>query len=217
MYCLISSCLLQGAFTSVSGTFTVPDTTGQSGAGASFWVGIDGVTCTAILQTGVTAYVNGTETLYYGKETLNHASTPYLTRLFWRIAWHEWYPDYSATFSDLSISAGDVIRANVTAFSTTSGIATIENLTTGQSEHKNLSSTYPLCGKDAEWIVEDFTHNDKTIPFANFGTVTFKDGKATGPRGTNTFSGATIIEMAQNYTHVTSATIDGTSLTIKYL
>ena len=114
------------------------------------------------------------------------------------------------------MSVGDVIRANVTAFSTTSGIATIENLTTGQSKHEQLSSTYPLCGQNAEWIVDDYSDdNNNTVPFANFGTVTFKDGKATGPRGTFAFSGATIIEMVENGEPATSVTIDGTYLTIK--
>ena len=49
---------MQGSFTSVTGTFTVPTPSAPSGGDGSYsasaWVGIDGDTCdTAILQTGV--------------------------------------------------------------------------------------------------------------------------------------------------------------------
>lgn len=63
--------LIGSGFTEVTGTITVPTPSVPSGGNsrteyaASAWVGIDGDTCTtAILQTGVDLYVEGSETGY---------------------------------------------------------------------------------------------------------------------------------------------------------
>ncbi|KIJ67753.1 hypothetical protein HYDPIDRAFT_83658 [Hydnomerulius pinastri MD-312] len=184
-----------GTFTSVTGTFTVPTPTG-SGA-ASAWVGIDGDTCAnAILQTGIDFTVSGGEVSYD--------------------AWYEWYPDYAYDFSGIDIASGDVIKLTVTASSTTSGTAVIENTTNGQTVTKDLTSSYALCEQNAEWIVEDFEENGALVQFADFGTVTFSNAEATGPSGTYTPSGATIIDIEQN-TVLTSVTTSGSDVTIKYV
>ncbi|KAG9309694.1 peptidase A4 family-domain-containing protein [Chiua virens] len=62
-----------------------------------------------------------------------------------RTAWCEWFPDYSYDFPGITISAGDTIKLNVTADSTTTGTATVENLTNGQIVSTRLASS-PLCG-----------------------------------------------------------------------
>ncbi|KAJ4129563.1 hypothetical protein NW754_003845 [Fusarium falciforme] len=94
----------------VQGTITVPEVSGADGAAASAWVGIDGDTCqTAILQTGISFYADGTFD-----------------------AWYEWIPDYAYSFSNFQVSVGDKIRMTVDASSKTKGIATLENLTTNQ-------------------------------------------------------------------------------------
>ncbi|KAH0831133.1 peptidase A4 family-domain-containing protein [Lanmaoa asiatica] len=187
-----------GTFTSVIGTFVVPTPSGASGDSASAWVGIDGDTCnTAILQTGVDFSVSSNG---------GHTYT----------AWYEWFPDYAYDFSDISISAGDTIKLNVTAFSTTSGIAIVENVSKGQTVSKTLTSTVPLCGQNAEWIVEDYTVGSSLVPFANFGTVTFTNAMATGT-GTYTPSGATIFDIDQNNQVLTSVSTSGSSATIKHL
>ena len=129
------------------------------------------------------------------------------------IAWYEWYPDYAYDFSGISISAGDEIKACVTAYSTTSGVAELENLTTGQTVTKDLSSSYALCEQDAEWIVEDFEENGGLVPFADFGTVTFSGTSASG----YTASGANIIDIEQNGVVLTMVTISGSDVTVKYV
>lgn len=98
--------LISTGFTEVTGTVTVPTLTGSSSSSVesagsavspkmfprhkneftdqrrSQWVGIDGDTCqTAILQTGIDWYVDGTSVSYD--------------------AWYEWYPDYACK-SELS-------------------------------------------------------------------------------------------------------------------
>ncbi|KAF9241640.1 peptidase A4 family-domain-containing protein [Melanogaster broomeanus] len=167
-----------GTFTYVTGTFTVPTPTGSDGS-ASAWVGIDGDTCgTAILQTGIDF-------------TISNGAVSY-------DAWYEWYPAFAYDFSGISIAAGNVIKVTVTASSTKSGTAVIQNLSTGQTVSKALTSSHALCEANAEWIVEDFEQGGRMVPFANFGTVQFTSASASGPGGTYSPSGATIIDIEQN-------------------
>ncbi|KAF9227237.1 hypothetical protein BS17DRAFT_695404 [Gyrodon lividus] len=187
---------VDGTFTSVTGVITVPTPTG-SGA-ASAWVGIDGNTCgNAILQTGVDFAVSNGQVSYD--------------------AWYEWYPDYAYDFSGISISAGDVIKLTVTASSSTSGTAVIQNETTGQTVKKALTSSYALCKQNAEWIVEDFEDGGALVPFVDFGTVKFTSAKATGSAGTYTPTGATLIDIKQDNKVLTSVTTSGSTLTVKYV
>lgn len=98
--------LIGTGYTSVTGTFTVPQPS-TAGSGSA-WVGIDGDTCdTAILQTGVDWTKSGSSYSYD--------------------AWYEWYPDYAYDFSGITIAAGNEIKVTVTATSKTGGTAVIEN------------------------------------------------------------------------------------------
>ncbi|TVY40489.1 Aspergillopepsin [Lachnellula subtilissima] len=188
--------LIGTGYTSVTGTFTVP-TPSTAGSGAS-WVGIDGDTCsTAILQTGIDWTKSGSSVTYD--------------------VWYEWYPDYSYDFSDISISAGDTIKATVTATSKTGGTAKVENVTTGKTVTHSFSgesSEGDLCEYNAEWIVEAYEENGSQVSLANFGTETFssasavKSGTSVGP------SGATIIDM-RNSAGSTVVTCTDTSSSVK--
>ena len=134
-------------------------------------------------------------------------------------AWYEWYPDYAYDFSGISINSGDTIKATVVAYSTTSGVATIENLTTGETATQDLTSNYALCEQDAEWIVEDFEEDGGLVPFANFGTVTFYDASASGPGGTYTPCDGNIIDIEQNGKVLTDVVIDNgcSNVTVQYV
>ncbi|KAG6370721.1 peptidase A4 family-domain-containing protein [Boletus reticuloceps] len=182
-------------FTFVTGTFVVPTPSGNNGDSASAWVGIDGVTCTsAILRTGVDFTVSANGPTYV------------------------FYPDIAGYFPDITITAGDVVKLNVTASSPYSGTVTIDNLTRNEKVSQDLFSFSRLCGQDAEWIVEDNRDEEdfSLVPFANFGTVTFTDAIATGT-DTYTPSGATIVDIQQNGKVLTSTSIAGSSVTIKYV
>ncbi|KAG5919835.1 hypothetical protein E4U61_000534 [Claviceps capensis] len=146
----------------VEGTITVPKVSGKPDAAAAAWVGIDGVDCPqAILQTGVSFHTDGTFE-----------------------AWYEWYPEYSHNWDNFKIKAGDQIKMIVDATTSTSGTASLENLTTGQKVSQNFpKAPVKLCGVTAEWIVEDFTANDHQVPFANFGSITFTNAIAKGDKG----------------------------------
>jgi carbohydrate-binding DOMON domain-containing protein len=54
----------------------------------------------------------------------------------------------------MSVNAGDTIKLTVTATSTTTGTAVVENLSSGQSSTVSLTTPLPLCLENAEWIVE---------------------------------------------------------------
>ncbi|KAE8151330.1 aspergillopepsin-2 precursor [Aspergillus avenaceus] len=192
-------------YTAVTGTFTVPEPTG-SGSGsssASAWVGIDGDTYSdAILQTGVDFTVTDGEASFD--------------------AWYEWLPDYAYDFSGIDIAAGDEIVAIVESYSSSSGIAIIENKSNGQKVSKKLSapdSSSHLGGINAEWIVEDFEENGSLVDLVDFGTVTFTGAEAKAANGESVgVSGATVIDIAQGSQVVTDVTIDGDSeVTVRYV
>ncbi|KAF8673947.1 hypothetical protein AX14_005273 [Amanita brunnescens Koide BX004] len=188
-----------GTFTAVTGTFTVPTPKSPAGS-ASAWVGIDGDTCdTAILQTGIDFTLSSRGTVSYD-------------------AWYEWYPDYAYDFSGITIAAGDVIKLTVTATSTTSGSAVIENLTTNQTVSKNLNSTSALCEENAEWIVEDYEENGKLVAFTDFGTVNFTNAYATTTSGSQISpNGATIIDIEQKGKVLTNVTETANGVIITYV
>lgn len=179
----------------VTAEFTVPDPSGSSGASASAWVGIDGDSCTtAILQTGVDFTVGS------GYD-----------------AWYEWYPDYAYDFT-LSISSGDVIKTTVTASSSKAGKAVIENVTTGKTVTKSLTSSSALCLENAEWIVEDFEEDGSLVTLADFGTVKFTSATATTSSGTSEGpSSGTVIDIKQSGSVKTSVTTGSNTLTVKYV
>lgn len=176
------------------------------------WVGIDGDTCTtAILQTGIDWYVQGSAIAYD--------------------AWFEWYPDYAYNFdpSTLSLAGGDVVRFTVAATSSTSGSASIENLTTGQRASQVFADVADgaLCGTDAEWIVEDFEgcdadENCGLVPFAGFGNVTFGECRAERT-GTGTVmpgtaaEGLMVIDIYQRGKVLTDCEVSNGTVTCVYL
>ena len=132
-------------------------------------------------------------------------------------AWYEWYPDYAYDFSGISFSAGDSVQVTVTATSTKAGTAKIENLTTGKTVTKSITSSYALCEQDAEWIVEDFEENGGLVAFADFGTVTFTGASAGKSSGSSGPSGATIIDIEQNSKVLTSVSTSSSSVTVEYV
>lgn len=191
----------------VSAQITVPTPSAPSSASgtyaASAWVGIDGDTCqSAILQGGVDFYAvrsgSGTRVSYD--------------------AWYEWFPDYAYDFSGISISAGNVIQMSVQATSKTAGSVTLQNLSTGQTVTKSITSSASLCGTNAEWIVEDFQSGNSQVPFANFGTVTFSNTVAGTSGSSQGNGGSTILDIKQGNTVYTDVTVPSSSqVSVRYV
>ncbi|KZT10841.1 uncharacterized protein LAESUDRAFT_809729 [Laetiporus sulphureus 93-53] len=163
---------------------------------AAAWVGIDGYTCeNAILQTGVDFTVDE-----YGD--VSYSGTQATVR-----------PKALRYSDDTSKS---LVQLTVTASSTTSGTAYIENPSTGQTVTQDLSSSYALCEENAEWIVEDYEEDGSLVAFADFGTVTFTNAEATYDGETVGPSTATLINIEQNGEVLTSVSTDSSSVTISY-
>ena len=196
-------------FNAVSGTFTIPKATTPNGQGGSFsgaaWVGIDGDTYgKAILQAGIQWTV-----------TNSGGGLSYQVS-----AWHEWYPAPSFNFGALAVHVGDVINISITSSSNRQGTVVIHNQSTGQSVSKTISapnSNAVLGGKNAEWIVEDYSQGGALVPFSNFGTVTFTGASCKASNGqTLSPAGSTIIDLRQNGQVLTSASTSGNTVTVTY-
>ncbi|KAN0076809.1 Peptidase G1, partial [Tylopilus felleus] len=185
-----------GTFDFITGTFAAPVPKGPDGSGGSAWVGVDGDTCDqSFFRAGINFIVNKNETSYE--------------------AWYQWYADEPRPFpSEIRISAGDRIRVTIFGNSSTTGNATVENLTNGQSMTQPVQSILALCGQNAEWVVTLFGENSNPASFANFTTVTFTDAKATGPHGPYTPYGATILDIKQNNRPLTDVSITESSFTV---
>ncbi|KAH7028801.1 peptidase A4 family protein [Microdochium trichocladiopsis] len=182
----------------VIGTITVPEVSGEDGAAASAWVGIDGDTCqTAILQTGISFYADGTYD-----------------------AWYEWIPDYAHSFSNFAVSAGDQIQMSVDASSTTKGVATLSNLSTGKKvTHTFTGTPSTLCETNAEWIVEAFQEGGSQVELADFGKVTFTGASASGRSGTTTPAKSQILDISPDNgrTVLTSCSAGSSTVTCSYV
>jgi len=183
-------------FNAVSAQFVVPTPSGSGSASA--WVGIDGDTYSnAILQTGIDFTISS------GKVSYD--------------AWYEWYPDYAYDFSGIPIKAGDTIALSVKSTSSKAGTAVIENLTTGKTVTKSLTSTYALGGQNAEWIVEDYEENGSLVALADFGTVTFTNAVAGYTGGTEGPTGSDIIDLKQSSKVLTSVSTSANTVTVTYV
>jgi hypothetical protein len=134
------------------------------------------------------------------------------------LAWYEWYPAPSIDFTGIRFHHGDEVRLTVRAKTTTSGWAEIENLTTGKRVSKFITSTFALCEKNAEWIVEDYEQGGGLVPFANFGKVKFSHAEATRHSGAVVGPlGAQIFELQQGSNLLTHVSKTPTSVTVTYI
>jgi hypothetical protein len=145
------------AFTSVTGTWTVPTAKGNGTAYASVWVGLDGSNSSTVEQLGTDSDLSGGTPTYY--------------------AWWEMYPNYSINVNNMTISPGDSMTASV-SYAGSQFTLSIKDNTTGQS----FSTTQTASNakrSSAEWVVEAPSSNSGVLPLANFGSVTFSGASAT--------------------------------------
>jgi hypothetical protein len=107
----------------------------------------------------------------------------------------------------------------VVATNTTHGVATVSNLSNGQTASQHLTSSSALCGQNAEWIVEDYSENNALVPLCNFGTVKFESASATMESGaTLTARDAVVFDMVKGNSTLTAATtVDGGGVTVRYI
>jgi hypothetical protein len=187
-------------YTGVSANWTVP-TIQASGPlkVSSSWIGIDGFTNDALIQTGTEQDTSGGTAHYY--------------------AWWEILPDPETRITTITVSPGDQMSADV--FQVTPGTWTISitDLTSAQ----NFTRTGPYgdpskhqFAASAEWI-EEMTGTSTQAPLANFHTANFTNLNFTtsDPTG-NT---PTLIDMVDNTTGdvIAYPTVpDSSDLTVTY-
>jgi hypothetical protein len=144
-----------GTYTSVTGTWIVPQVATTTAGADATWVGIGGVTGTDLIQAGTSATVSGGGVSYE--------------------AWIEMLPDSSRTVS-LSVAPGDSVTATITEQSSGQWLIAIVNNTTNDSYQRTVS--YNSSRSSAEWIQEAPSTSRGIVPLDDFGTVRFTSGSA---------------------------------------
>ncbi|KAI0388164.1 concanavalin A-like lectin/glucanase [Hypomontagnella monticulosa] len=164
------------SFTSVTGTFTVPNLSGANKL--SIWVAIgDTLEQDVVLKGGIT-YANG------------------LT------SFAAWYPGNETDITkEVPIRAGDsiTVTASLSATDKSTGTVVVENTT----QNKKSTQTVPvpanvdpatLTAKAADWFVQAYQKAGELVQVPRFNTVTFTkcsatlaSGKTVGPNGAGTF------------------------------
>jgi len=147
-----------GTYTAVNGTWTVPQFTPDSPAGAdATWVGIGGVNTRDLIQAGTQQTVSGSGSTQYQAwvETLPQASHPV----------------------PLAINPGDSISISITQSpqSQDQWQVSFTDNTTGQTYQ--VSEHYQSSMSSAEWIEEaPSAARGRQLPLDNFGSVSFSQG-----------------------------------------
>lgn len=190
-----------GTYSSVSGSWTVPQTTATSSytSADATWVGIGGVTSNDLIQVGTQNLVAPSGQV----ET---------------IAFYEMLPGSSNTIPTVTVSEGDKVTASVTEVGEGEWTISFKDLTTGQSYSSTVA--YDSSESSAEWIEEEPSDGDTEIPLDNFGTVSFTNGSATDNGSVVTIkgSGAQALTLAspEGQASATTSSLgsDGASFTV---
>jgi hypothetical protein len=160
-----------GAFTQVSGSWTVPAVTCTAEDRiTSEWVGLDGFSDSTVEQDGTVSQCFEGTALYY--------------------TWYEMYPAGTVQVGT-TVTAGDSITASVTRGGPSYTLTLTDAAHTGSSFSKTLGCPTSTClDKSAEWIAERPAYsNTGIVPEAQFSPVTFSNASETGWGKTSTISG----------------------------
>ena len=144
-----------GTYTSVTGTWIVPQVGATTTGADATWVGIGGVSGTDLIQAGTQATVSGGSVSYE--------------------AWIEMLPESSRTIS-LDVAAGDSVTVSITEQSSGLWLIAMTNNTTHSSYQRTVS--YASSRSSAEWIQEAPSSGRGIIPLDDFGSVRFTDASA---------------------------------------
>ncbi len=176
-----------GAYTSISGSWTIPTiSASKSDAVASQWIGLGGVSSTDLLQMGtIEEEENGQP----------------MAEVFW-----EKLPDVAQNV--LSVPIGSKVTVNISeATSSTWNLTFSATSPAGQTQTQtiteDLDSSYDGgVGTSAEWISEDPSDaNGQLVPLANMGTINYQsatvDGQLLNSAG-NTVKPVALVSSSQN-------------------
>ncbi|WAH37835.1 G1 family glutamic endopeptidase [Alicyclobacillus dauci] len=146
------------SYTSVTGSWTVPNITGSQDGVAAQWIGLGGVSSNDLLQMGtIEQFVNGQA----------------VANVFW-----EKLP--ASAQNIMTVPIGSTINASISkATGSTWNITFTAHTPAGQTETKTilvtLNTSYARgIGTSAEWISEDPSdENNNLYPLADMGTVSY--------------------------------------------
>lgn len=150
-----------GTFTGVSGSWTVPNPSGngRSSSADAAWIGIGGVTSSDLIQVGTSDSVS--------------RSGQVSSEVF-----YEMLPAVSTAVPGMTVTPGDAMSANLMEVSPGQWELSITDVT--RSETFTTTVAYTSSHSTAEWIEEDPSFaNGHQIPFDTFGTVNFGDAGMT--------------------------------------
>ncbi len=145
-----------GTYTSVTGTWIVPQVAATTTGADATWVGIGGVTGTDLIQAGTQATVTGDGSVTYS-------------------SWTEILPDYSRT-APLQVTVGDSVTVTITEQTSGVWLIVMRNNSTSDSYEKTLR--YDSSRSSAEWVQEAPSTSRGIVPLSDFGTVRFIAGSA---------------------------------------
>ncbi len=186
-----------GTFTSVTGTWTVPNVAATSTGADATWVGIGGVNSRDLIQAGTQATVGGGDVQYD--------------------AWIEMLPASSRPVS-LAVNPGDSVTATITQQSGSNWTITMKNNTTGGRYTTTVQ--YSSTNSSAEWVQEAPSIGRGTVALDNFGSLTVTGASAVRDGKTQDLSalGAEAITMINGARQPIATTSvigsDGASFTI---
>ncbi len=155
-----------GTYTSVTGSWYVPQVGATTTGADATWVGIGGVSGTDLIQAGTQATVSGGSVSYE--------------------AWIEMLPESSRTIS-LDVAPGDSVTVTITEQSSGEWLIAMDNNTTRASYQRTVR--YNSSRSSAEWIQEAPSTSRGIVPLDDFGTVRFTGGSAVRDGRTRDLSG----------------------------
>ncbi len=186
-----------GSFTSVSGSWVVPQVNATGTSSDATWVGIGGTNSSDLIQTGTRGIVTNGQVSYQ--------------------AWYEMLPGNSQNIP-LTISPGDSITASISQQSPNQWAISLIDSTTGRNYKTTVTYTSSL--SSAEWIEEMPVLGRSFIPLDNFGSVQFialstiKDGTPLTPAQANAQPIVMVNSLNQVLAQPSALGSDGASFTV---
>ena len=178
---------VNGTFTSINGTWTVPyiKSTNSFGADAT-WIGIGGVSSEDLIQAGTQDIVNRNGQVSYD-------------------AFIEILPNTPQPVA-LTVHGGDSISVSVAQQSQEQWLISFQDNTNGQTAQ--VSESYNSSLSSAEWIEESPSGIQRVMPLDNFGEIQFTNGSAikNGQSVTIANANAYGITMVDNFGRTLAAT-----------
>ena len=187
----------QGAFTKVSGAWTVPSVTCTAEDRiTSDWVGLDGFFSSTVEQDGTVSQCFEGRALYY--------------------SWYEMYPAGTIAVGT-TVAAGDKIKASVSRSGSAYTLALTDSTRSANSFTKHATCATTTCvDTSAEWIAERPAYSIGIVPEAQFSPVPFSAASETAAGRTSTISGysgtnydITAIDATNSYDIATASGLTG--------